>query len=82
MKNAEEGIALVNSSQKPHAFISTREHLTHLMLINGQNYFYLPPQTEESTFNLDIMAIAMHKEFKYKNQINKLYAFSIFSIRF
>jgi hypothetical protein len=73
VQTLSDGIDIVKNSSKAHAFISSREHLTYSIIEKGRQYFYLPPQTEESTFNLDIMGIAMQKEFKYKREFNKLY---------
>jgi hypothetical protein len=42
------------------------------MLINGKEYFYLPPKPEESSLNLQLVGIAMQKEFNYKKKFNKL----------
>jgi hypothetical protein len=73
VQTLSDGIDIVKNSSKAHAFISSREHLTYSIIEKGREYFYLPPQTEESTFNLDTMGIAMQKEFKYKREFNKLY---------
>jgi len=65
-------IEIVINSTKPLAFISTRDHLIDTMLRFGEQLFHLPPQTQESTLYLDIMAIAMQNNFQYKKQFNKL----------
>jgi len=67
------GIDLVKTSAKPHAHIGTRDYLYYCMLKFGKKLFHLPPQTQDSAFSLDLMAIAMRKGFKYKKQFNKLY---------
>jgi hypothetical protein len=72
VKTPQEGIDLVKHSSKAHAFIGNRNFLIYSMLINGQKYFYLPPKPEESSFNLQLVGIAMQKEFNYKKQFNKL----------
>jgi hypothetical protein len=72
VKNAKEGISYVKDSSKAHAFIANRHSLFYNMIENGQNYFYLPPKTDESSFSLQLMGIAMQKEFKYKEQFNNL----------
>jgi len=73
VQTLSDGINIVKNSSKAHAFIASREYLTYSIIEKGREYFYLPPQTEESTFNLDIRGIAMQKEFKYKREFNKLY---------
>jgi hypothetical protein len=72
VKNAKEGIYYVKHSIKAYAFIGHRHYLFYYMIKNGQNYFYLPPKTDESSFGLQLMGIAMQKEFKYKKQFNNL----------
>jgi hypothetical protein len=62
----------VKHSSKAYAFIGHRDYLFYYMIKNGRNYFYLPPKTDESSFNLQLLAIAMQKEFKYKKQFNNL----------
>jgi hypothetical protein len=68
-----EGINLVKNSSKAHAFISNRNSLYYSKLEFGQKLFHLPPQTQDSDFRLDLIAIAMRKDFEYKKQFNRLY---------
>jgi hypothetical protein len=63
----------VKNSSKAYAFIAHKEFLVYQILINGPKFFYLPPKTDESSFNLQLFGIAMHKEFELKEQFNKLY---------
>jgi hypothetical protein len=63
----------VKNSSKAYAFIAFKEFLVYQILKNGPEFFYLPPQTDESSFSLQLVGIAMHKEFKFKKQFNKLY---------
>jgi hypothetical protein len=72
VKNGKEGIYYVKHSSKAYAFIEDREYLFYSMIKNGQNYFYLPPKTDESSFSLQLLGIAMQKEFKYQKQFNNL----------
>ncbi len=63
----------MKNSPKAYAFIAHKEFLVYQILINGPKFFYLPPKTDESSFSLQLFGIAMHKEFKFKKQFNKLY---------
>ncbi len=72
VQNANMAINKLKNSTKAYAFITSREQLIYSMLENGPQNFYLPPDSDESTFSLDIMAIATHKQFKFKKQFNKL----------
>jgi len=67
------GINLVKNSAKAHAFISNRDYLYYSMLKFGEKLFHLPPETQDSSFGLDLMGIAMRKDFQYKKQFNRLY---------
>jgi len=60
-------------SAKAHAYIGNGDFLYYNILRLGQNLFHLPPQTPDSIFSLDLIAIAMRKDFKYKKQFNRLY---------
>ncbi len=71
----------MKNSSKAYAFIAYKEFLVYQILINGPKFFYLPPKTDESSFNLQLFGIAMHKEFELKEQFNKLYKNLIFSLR-
>ncbi len=72
VKNKQHGLDVVRNSSKPHAYISTRDHLNYGMLLYGHKSFHLPPATEESTVFLDVMAIAIRKDFEHKNTFDKL----------
>jgi len=72
--NITIGINDVTKSAKAHAFIATRDHFNHIMLRSDEKSFHLPPETQESVINFDLMAIAMRKDFQYKKQFNRLYA--------
>jgi hypothetical protein len=63
----------VKNSSKAYAFIAYKESLVYEILLNGPKFFYLPPKTDESSFNLELVGIAMDKEFEFKKQFNKLY---------
>jgi hypothetical protein len=73
VKDKSMGLSIVSNSSKPHAFISTRDHLTAGVLRFGEKSFHLPPPGEESSIFFDIMAIALQKDFKYKEEFNRLY---------
>jgi hypothetical protein len=47
--------------------------LTDGVLRFGEKSFHLPPPGEESSVFFDIMAIALQKNFKYKEEFNRLY---------
>jgi len=68
-----EAIDLIKKSAKAQAYISNRDDLYYGLLRFGPIIFYLPPQTQDSAFNLDLLAIAMRKDFQYKKQFNRLY---------
>jgi hypothetical protein len=72
VKSGKEGIYYVKHSSKAYAFIAHRDFLFYSMIKNGHNYFYLPPKTDESSFSLQLLGIAMQKEFKYQKQFNNL----------
>ncbi|CAG2181266.1 unnamed protein product, partial [Oppiella nova] len=72
VRNKDEGLNIVVNASKPHAYISTRDHLYYGLLKFGPKVIRLPPYTEESTVFLDVMAIAMHYDFQYKDVFNKL----------
>jgi hypothetical protein len=74
VKNPKEGINYLKTSSKSYAYLGFREILIYLMLINGPKFFYLAPKTDESSLIVQHFGIAMHKQFKYKNQFNKLYS--------
>ena len=65
-------IEMVLKSEKPHAFISTRDHLLNIMMKNPLNSFYIPPPIEDATFFLDRMSMVMHKDFAYINKFDDL----------
>jgi len=67
------GINLVKNSANAHSYIASRDGLYYYMLIYGEKQFHLPPQTQDSVFSLDLMGIAMRKDFQYKIQFNRLY---------
>lgn len=62
----------MKNSLHPHAFVSTRDHLNYGMLKNGPNSYYMPPLSEDSTFFVDCMGMAISKQFPYKNEFNFL----------
>ncbi|CAG2114560.1 unnamed protein product [Medioppia subpectinata] len=68
----EKGLDIVRIATKPHAYVSTRDHLYYGLLKFGPKVFHLPPPTQESTVFLDVMAIAMQCEFPHKQIFNKL----------
>jgi hypothetical protein len=63
----------VKNSSKAYAYIAHKDYLIYRILINGPKFFYLPPKSDESSFGLQLTGIAMHKEFEFKKQFNKLY---------
>ncbi len=63
----------MKNSSKPYAYIGHKEFLVYQILINDPKFFYLPPKTDESSFSLQLVGIAMHKEFEFKKQFNQLY---------
>jgi hypothetical protein len=75
VRNKELGIELVMKSEKNYAYVTTTDFMFDSMLRFGQKSFYSPPLTEDSSFYLDIMAIALQKEFKHKKEFNRLYVF-------
>jgi len=54
-----EAIDLIKKSAKAQAYISNRDDLYYGLLRFGPIIFHLPPQTQDSAFNLDLLAIAM-----------------------
>jgi hypothetical protein len=74
VKTPKEGINYLKTSSKSYAYLGFREILIYLMLLNGPKFFHLAPKTDESSLILQQIGIAMHKQFKYKNQFNKLYS--------
>ena len=66
------GIEVVFKSNRPHAFVSSRDHLMYAKIKSPPNAFYLPPQTEDSTFLTDTMAMVMNKKFPYIKPFNDL----------
>jgi hypothetical protein len=75
VRNKELGIELVMKSENNYAYVTTRDFIIESILRFGQKSFYSPPFTEDSSFYLDIMAIALQKEFKHKKEFNRLYVF-------
>ena len=63
---------MVLKSKKPHAFISSRDHLIYSILSNPPNSFHLPPETQDSTLIVDTMAMAINKNFPFIKQVNHL----------
>ena len=59
----EEGFKLVRRSKKNLAFISTIDSLEYHIILSPPNTYYLPPQSEDSIFFSDTMAMVMHKNF-------------------
>ena len=72
VRNKEEGLSVVVKEDRPHAFISQRDHLFYGLLRYGSESIYLPPVKEESTLFVDVMAIAMDFDFKYRSIFNKM----------
>ncbi len=79
VKNFSEGMDLVMNSLKANALISSRSHLAFITSQFDKKLYYIPPETDESILNIDIMAIAVNKEFEFKNQFNYLWVYSKFS---
>ena len=65
-------IEMVLKSEKPHAFISDRNHLLNIMMRYPRNSFYIPPPTEDATFYLDRNAMIMQKDFAYIKKFDDL----------
>jgi len=53
------GFEIVRNGTKAFAFVSTRDQLINGMLRLEPESFYLPLQSQESTFNLYIMVIVL-----------------------
>ena len=61
-------------SNHPCALVLSRIEYT-LYTLQSQSFlntFYLPPQTEDATFWVDLMSMVMNKEFPYIKQFNNL----------
>ncbi len=63
---------LIMNSSKAYAYIVTRNFMSDTVLSFGQKSFYSPPVTHESTLFLDFIAIAVQKNFKHMDKLNKL----------
>ena len=72
VKSKDLGIETVQKSKHPHAFISSRDHLKYSMIKSPPFTFYLPPQSEDSTFLFDTMAMVLSKKFPYIKEFNHL----------
>ena len=62
-------------SKHPHAFVSSKFNLLYKIMISPPNSFYLPPQSEDSTFLVDIITMVMRKKFLYIKQFNNLWVY-------
>jgi len=71
--NTTIGVNIMKTSAKAYAHIANRDGLYYSMLIYDEKLFHLPPQTQNSSFGLNLMGIAMRKDFQYKKQFNRLY---------
>ena len=69
----EQGIASVVRTNKPKAFITSREYLNYVSDKYEQGAYYFPPYTDETTFFLDFLSIAYRKDFQYEQQFSKTY---------
>jgi hypothetical protein len=68
----EIALDLIINSSDSYAYIVTRNWLSNTILSYGQNSFYSPPLSHESTLFLDFIAIAVQKNFKFVKEFNKL----------
>lgn len=69
VKTFNEGIELIKTNPKKYFYMFERTALKYE--VRSQNLKqYLPPSFKDSNFNLDMHAIAMNNEFKYKLQLN------------
>ena len=72
VKSKDLGIELVIKSEHPHAFVSTRINLLYYIIKSPRNTFYLPSQSEDTTFLVDAITMVMNKKFPYFKQFNNL----------
>lgn len=70
VKSPIEGFDLVINSAKAYAYIAPRELLAISLPELDRKSFYLPPETEDSALNMDIIAIALMKKFEFKFEFN------------
>ena len=74
VKSKVEGLEVVRRTKKAkkYSFISNRDHLMYAIVKSAPHTYYLPPLTEDSTFFVDAMALAVNKNFSYKQQFDYL----------
>lgn len=71
VKSKVEGLEVVKRTKK-HSYISNLDHLMYGIVKSAPHTYYLPPPTEDATFFVDAMALAMNKDFPYKQQFDYL----------
>lgn len=72
VKNKEMGLEIVKNSSNYYAFILSRDVISATILTHGRKSFYSPPPNDDSNLFLDLMSIAVRKEFPYRKSFNKL----------
>ncbi len=72
VKNRNMALDWIVNSSKAYAYIMTRNFISDTVLSFGRKLFYSPPVTHESTLFLDFIAIAVQKNFKHMDKLNKL----------
>jgi hypothetical protein len=72
VNSKEIGFEILMNSTNYYAFFSSRDIISLAILTHGRKSFYSPPPTDESTLFLDLMSIAVQKEFPYRETFNKL----------
>jgi len=75
-------INYVKTSAKAYAYVGSRDYLYYNMFKLGKKSLRLPPQTQDSVLNLDLMTFAVRKDFEYQKHFNRLYAISNIWIAF
>lgn len=56
---------LPKSERKLYAFILPRKQLRFFQLSLGQDFLYIPPENEDSTFYTTLVSTPTYKYFKY-----------------
>ena len=63
------------SNNRPNGFVESQQFINYHQGINGPHSFYIPAQTEESTFFMDFTAMAYSRSFQYSFEFDAKYFF-------
>lgn len=71
----------MNNKQLPDiAFIAERKNLLYHKLISGEKFFYIPPESFDSSLFLDMLSIPVKQNFPYIKEFDSMYVYNRFRI--